>query len=374
MNEFGLAWIFWDPSRVLVTLFGFTIYWYGACWAVGFSIALLLSFQVMQRFFCYYPTFTDEDVLDRDSVRVYLQKKHGLVGENVTALLNGLLLTKEKKAPREITSSRLLRFARKRLAKDQMQMLENRLYLEKKLRTCVRPLFIRARELAETGWAFVLVGTLIGARLGHLFFYRSLESLLADPLIFFNFREGGMASHGATVGIVLSLAGYTFWKSRTYPMLSLLRILDIGTIPVLFGCAMIRIGNFFNQELLGVQTSMPWGVLFGSPEDGGLPIPRHPVQLYEASVYLLLMVVLYRVFYLQRKLLSEGVATGILFVVVFGFRFLVEFLKEQQGVYDPHLPLHMGQFLSVPFVVAGIYLIGRMRKEIRRDRLLLLGS
>lgn len=340
--------------------------WYGVCWAVGFLIALYITGEIVKRFFCYRPEFIDGDILNKSGVKNRLKERFGIEGENITSLLNGLLLKERFAPPREKKHKALVHFARRRLSPSQLQCLINRLSLDEELKKMVLPLTRRATQLSEHGWIFVAIGTVIGARLGHILFYHHPSEYFFNPLKIFRVWEGGLASHGAVFGILTSIYVWFILTKKKYPSVAFLRWTDLSIIPVLFGCAFIRIGNFFNQELLGTVTSVPWAIIFGNPEDGSIPQPRHPVQLYEAFFYFFLAGVLYRFFFQKKKMAPAGVLTGFLLVAVFTFRFVVEFWKEQQGYFDPYMLLHMGQILSIPCILLGAAMILKQKEELLR--------
>jgi len=201
-------------------------------------------------------------------------------------------------------------------------------------------------------WVVVL-GTVIGARLGDVFFY-SWDLFRDHPWDIFKVWEGGLASHGGVIGILLGLVFFRLSIRKKWPELRFLTILDLLVIPTAFASCCIRIGNFFNQEIIGTFTTLPWAVLFGRPVDGGSGIPRHPVQLYEALFYLMVFVLL---FWLSRKKMAKigsGYFSGLFFLLVFGFRFCIEMVKEQQPSLLPASNfLQMGQLLSLPFILLG---------------------
>lgn len=204
---------------------------------------------------------------------------------------------------------------------------------------------IKGEEMASKITNFMMVGILLGARLFHLFFYEPLDWLSKDPLRPFKFWEGGLASHG---GIFCSfLSCLVFVYVYRVPFFKLLdRIFPCGMI--LGGC--IRIGNFMNQEILGLKTDLPWGIVFRTPQslsDTGL-YPRHPVQIYESLFYFSLSIL---GFYLLKKRSNTGLVASLLGLLMSIGRFLVEFLKEDQSFYTSGLPLNMGQILSIPFVI-----------------------
>lgn len=206
-------------------------------------------------------------------------------------------------------------------------------------------------------WCTV-IGTIIGARLGHVFFYGwpyYREHLMEIPKVW----EGGLASHGGVIGILVGLAFYLRIARRQLSSLTYLDLVDLLAIPSALVAVFIRIGNFINQEIVGTPTTMPWGVIFGHPVDGPKGVPLHPVQLYEACWYTVVFLVLYAVWYRKREALPTGTMTGLLFTILFGGRIVLEAFKSTQGTtfFDGYL--QTGQLLSVPLVIVGIWLLWR---------------
>jgi len=205
---------------------------------------------------------------------------------------------------------------------------------------------------------YVVISTLLGARLGHVFFYdwayyqnHLLEILLpiasntGGGYSFVGFR--GLASHGAAIGILLGVILY----QRNDPYKPLLWILDRMIIPLTLGAGFVRIGNFFNSEIVGNYTGNNFGVVF---VNRGELLPRHPAQLYEAIAYILLFFFL-RYLYQKGVKRQDGFILGVFMAVLFSVRFLVEFVKESQGGFETALPaLSTGQWLSIPLVIAGL--------------------
>jgi prolipoprotein diacylglyceryl transferase len=215
---------------------------------------------------------------------------------------------------------------------------------------------------------YMVLSTLIGARLGHVFFYdwnyyqnHLLEILLPireirGSSMLFGTIEGykfigyrGLASHGAVIGILIGIALY----QRQYKFRSWIWILDRLTIPATIGGAFVRLGNFYNSEIVGKFTNSSFGVVF---QNNGERLPRHPAQLYEAFGYVILFFLL-RSLYNQNKT-QKGFLLGVYFTGIFSIRFLVEYVKESQGGFEKTLPmLSTGQWLSIPLVLFGIGLI-----------------
>ncbi|MHC4849977.1 MAG: prolipoprotein diacylglyceryl transferase [Planctomycetota bacterium] len=206
----------------------------------------------------------------------------------------------------------------------------------------------------------LVVGTIVGARLGHCLFYHPAE-YLADPISILKVWEGGLASHGGVIGNLVALWFY----ARKRPDQSYLWLLDRIVIPTALAAALIRIGNFFNSEIVGIPTTKPWGVVFERFRNEGADGPaRHPAQLYESLCYLLIfgfMVWLYR---RRRALTPHGLLLGWFFVLLFTARFFVEFVKVPQKPGVEEDMLRQGQFLSIPFILVGIWLIWSSRKRV----------
>jgi len=213
----------------------------------------------------------------------------------------------------------------------------------------------RAIQLCERLALYVIVGCIVGAKVGHVLFYEPWMAIKSDPLMLVRFWEEGLASHGAVLGILIGLA--VFAKKIK---IGVLAWIDVLAIPACIAGAFIRFGNFVNQEILGVKCSMPWAVTFGHPIDGSMPLARHPVQLYEAFGYLAIG---YMISFAWQKENRQGFIAGLFFVSLFAFRFCMEFFKERQSALlgDGNL-LTMGQYLSVPLIALGLYL---MRKAVR---------
>lgn len=212
----------------------------------------------------------------------------------------------------------------------------------------------KAIQIADQLTIYVILGTVIGARLGHFLFYEKPADYLRNPFEVFKIWEGGLASHGGALGIILAI--WFFSLKKLAPALTWVRLLDFLSIPAALAAVFIRIANFINQEILGTPTDLPWAVVFGHPADRSSPIPRHPVQIYEALFYFLIFLILFRLSHRSWFLRSQGKLIGIFLVLVFGFRFFIEFLKTEQSRLIEASNLTMGQILSLPLIVLGIFL------------------
>ena len=195
---------------------------------------------------------------------------------------------------------------------------------------------------------YVLIGTILGARLGHCFFYNP-SYFLSNPIEILKVWKGGLASHGGGLGVLITI----FLYSRNNPQEPYLWLLD--RIAIVAGLAgfFIRIGNLFNSEIIGAPTTLPWAFIFAKVDN----IPRHPVQLYESVTYGLIFVVLLSIYKMKRHKVKQGLTTGLFLLLVFTARFFLEFVKARQAAYSSNLPLSVGQLLSIPFLLAGIVLI-----------------
>lgn len=206
---------------------------------------------------------------------------------------------------------------------------------------------------------YVIAGTIIGARLGQVLFYEFgyYKNHLAEMVLPFRISNGkfewtgyrGLASHGGAIGILTAV--WLYARKYKVPMLW---VLDRLVIAVALGGFFIRLGNFFNSEILGQLSTLPWAVVFTKVD----LVPRHPAQLYEALAYLAIFGVLW-LLYRNEKAQKRGLLFGWFLVLVFTARFLIEFVKADQEAFESRLLLNMGQLLSLPFVLAGLYFLLR---------------
>jgi phosphatidylglycerol:prolipoprotein diacylglycerol transferase len=311
----------------------------------------------------------------------------------------------------------------------------------------------------ETLTIFMVIATIVGARLGHVFFYEP-EKYLSDPIEILNIRGGGLASHGAAIGILIAIYLFVNYlirfhkgkpeiKKRKRPGQSYLWVVDKVVIVTAFIGTLIRIGNFMNSEIIGEPSGSDYGVVYGhwledvadyygkgnitaaettkaspkgpaanyeapvllelefkrgidtayvsnfiqntlhqavvngprterffdQPADEPLPytlqqrsgvvkanvyvngIPRHPTQLYEASSYLFIFLLLYLIWYRHKENTPEGLLFGIFMVTLWSFRFMWEFMKENQVAFEENMALNIGQWLSIPLILVGVFFI-----------------
>lgn len=209
-------------------------------------------------------------------------------------------------------------------------------------------------DLLDKLATYVIIGTVIGARLGHVLFYEPAY-YLANPAKILAIWQGGLASHGAAVGILLAIWLYTKKTGKSY-----FWVLDRLVIVVALGGFFIRMGNLMNSEIYGHVTSLPWGFVFVRD---GQSDPRHPTQIYEGLSYLILFFSLLMYYIRKYSTMRQGTIFGIFLIVLFGVRILIEFLKEPQVGFEADMVLNMGQLLSIPFVLFGIWLLWKNYKE-----------
>ena len=216
-----------------------------------------------------------------------------------------------------------------------------------------------ANTYSERLLLYVIVATVLGARLGHILFYEHPMEYFANPISILKTWEGGLASHGAIVAIVIAVLLFSLRTRKEFPDFGFLKLLDSLAIPAMLVGALIRIGNFMNQEILGTTTDKPWGIIFGHPRDGGGISPRHPAQLYEAIFYFALFLLLLSLWSFKKEKIAPGRIAGINLFSTFTFRFLIEFIKEGQSIWfdSPDVLFVMGQILSIPIALFGLYLL-----------------
>ncbi len=212
---------------------------------------------------------------------------------------------------------------------------------------------------------YVVIATLIGARLGHVIFYQP-ELFSEDFLsVFLPFRTKpefeftgfqGLASHGAAIGIIIAMYLY----SKKVIKKPLLWVLDRIVIAVACGAIFVRIGNFINSEIIGKATHSDFGVIFTQL---GEDYPRHPAQLYESAGYIIVFIILYYIYWKTNKSKQMGFLLGAFLILLWAVRFFVEFVKEAQVDERAEWTLNTGQWLSIPFILVGIYLIIQSSKK-----------
>lgn len=231
------------------------------------------------------------------------------------------------------------------------------------------------QELLDKLAIYVVIGVVVGLRLGHCLFYDPIY-YLAHPLEILKVWEGGLASHGGAVGILLAV-----WLFSKKYKINYLSLLDRIVVIVPLAGGLVRIGNLMNSEIVGIKTNVPWAFKFIRYKEDFIPAlkaagsncdasdisclanywpARHPTQLYEAIFYLIMFVVFFIIF---RKYISrwkEGTFLGWFIMVLFVFRYLIEFTKTEQVEFDGWTDaIRMGQLLSIPFIILGLYFLVR---------------
>ena len=220
---------------------------------------------------------------------------------------------------------------------------------------------------------YVVIATVLGARLGHVFFY-DWSYYSQHPADILKIWEGGLASHGGTIGIIIAIFIFSWSVTKR----SVLWTLDRLCIPIGFVGALIRIGNLMNHEIYGGPTSMPWGFRFvdniNQYMQGTEPVftqPCHPTQLYEALCYLVVFALCMYLYWRRNAQERPGFLLGVFLIGIFGSRFFIEFLKNVQEQWEiglrQSIGLDQGQMLSIPFVIAGIWLIVRAMRRPREE-------
>ena len=263
-------------------------------------------------------------------------------------------------------------------------------------------------EKLDTLFIWTVLATLIGARLGHVFFYdwEYFRNHLLEILLPFKFEPefqftgfAGLASHGAAIAIIITM----YFYSKNVIHKPMLWVLDRIVVPVASGAIFVRIGNFFNSEIVGKATSSQFGIKFVrdfySPQDAIIKtginnvdqaynaiatnpkfaellaqVPaKHPAQLYEAFCYVFVFIILMFLYWNSRVSEKHGLLFGIFLILLWSVRFLVEFVKESQGGFEKN-PMFShfttGQWLSIPFIMLGFYFLFLAEKPYRKEDLL----
>lgn len=248
-------------------------------------------------------------------------------------------------------------------------------------------------KFMDKTFIYVLVAGILGARLGHCLFYEP-EVYLRDPFRILFIWEGGLASHGGAFGIIFAV----YLLNRNVIHKSMLWILDRLVVPTALAGALIRLGNLFNHEIVGMPTTSSFGFKFlrhdissydamaitgKNTADAAFAeladvnkyaqvwenIPaRHPAQLYEAIIYLLIFALLMFLYWKTNSSQLKGLLVGTFFITVFGARFFIEYIKEDQVDFEAGMLLNMGQILSIPLVLFGIFLVAKNASKISLKR------
>ncbi|MFO8002378.1 MAG: prolipoprotein diacylglyceryl transferase [Marinilabilia sp.] len=204
---------------------------------------------------------------------------------------------------------------------------------------------------------YVVVATVIGARLGHVIFY-GWDYYSQNPGEILAIWQGGLASHGGAIGILVAIYFYSKKVSKKSPIW----ILDRLVVPVALAAVFIRMGNLMNSEIVGEVTSVSWAFWF-QRVDPDQEVLRHPAQIYEALAYLIVFVVLMYLYWRTEARNRQGLLFGIFLIGIFASRFFIEFMKASQEAFEESMTLNMGQILSIPFVLMGVYFVRKALKK-----------
>ena len=215
----------------------------------------------------------------------------------------------------------------------------------------------------DTLTVYTVVATIVGARLGHVLFYDPIH-YFQNPHKIFMIWEGGLASHGGVIGILIAI--YLFARKTS---VNYLWAVDRISIVASLTFCMIRLGNLMNSEIIGTPTNLPWAFIFTSTDN----IPRHPAQLYESIAYFIWFIVLFLLWYRINDRMKNGFLFSWSLIILFSLRFVAEFFKINQVEFENGMILNMGQILSIPFILTGTVIlisnIGKKRETILADKI-----
>lgn len=336
--DYFLSYLIWNPNRVVFTIpyIDHPIVWYGVLFALGFLVTYFILREVFRVEIISKVSLDQSHIVDWDLLYQEMRKYPRLF---------------QNPSKKELSRSSIIAQLQKYI---KLKLLPRSFYRLKILNLSQLP-----DRLTDQLTVYIVFGTIIGARLGYVLFY-GWPLFKENWLEVFKIWTGGLASHGACVGILTALYLFVRKWSKTKTNFSYLYLLDFLAITAGFFSFFIRLGNFVNQEIVGIPTNVPWAILFLNPFDGCPPLPRHPVQLYEGLFYLFVALSLFLLWRKNKLKMGEGLFAAIFLITLFSFRFCIEFLKEPQGVVLPVFKgFLMGQLLSIPFILAGIGIIVR---------------
>lgn len=215
-------------------------------------------------------------------------------------------------------------------------------------------------EGAPESWVGILLlwtmaGTIIGARLGHVFFYE-WDVYSAHPEEILKVWKGGLASHGGAIGVIVGVLCFSMFTTKRNPLWTFDRLV----VPIALVGGLIRLGNLFNSEIFGGPTDLPWGMMFVRSAEWHYlyeGVACHPTQIYEALCYFILFGVLMWMYWKRNAEARPGLIFGVFLIGIFLPRFFIEFIKNNQVAFEQNMVLNMGQLLSIPFVLAGVALV-----------------
>ncbi|MBA3723014.1 MAG: prolipoprotein diacylglyceryl transferase [Parachlamydiaceae bacterium] len=353
-----IAWLYWNPPKNVFTIpyLDRPIAWYGLLFVTGFILGYFVLIPILSRFLRQSKTINPIDVCNWPLLVQQLAHAQPSQSQIVNAIFKNLDSTQRSKIQSEKLDPSLKQEILKAINSYWNSHELTREEIEKAFPGAITPVSQISHFLADRVIWFIVAGTLIGARLGDVFFY-DWGYYKNHLMEIFKVWNGGLASHGGTIGVFISLYLYLLYVKKWIPTFTFLTVLDCVVIPTPLACVFIRLGNFVNQEILGTPTELPWAVIFGHPVDGIPGVPRHPVQLYEALSLLVTFIILYTIWKKNWAKIGSGFFAGLMFVLIFLSRFILEFWKEtQESILDSSM-IQMGQLLSLPFVALGLFLI-----------------
>lgn len=366
-NDILLGWLYWNPSREIFTVpvVDRPISWYGVLFVLGFVLGYFLIIPHFTRLLYRSRSLSLLDIRDWSSFLTTLNQQNGsgndpLLGQIWRSFPAPIKSRLKEWAPHDPVDNSLKQGLLASLNGLLQSEKINREDLEHFFHASIQPAKQTSYILADRLCWFLVIGTLVGARLGAVIFY-DWAYYMQHPIDVLKVWNGGLASHGGTIGVIVAAYCYVLYIRKWIPSISFLSLLDAIAIPTALAAFFIRIGNFVNQEILGTPTSMPWGVIFGNPwgDLGNTPAsaPRHPVQLYEAGAYLFIFIVLYVLWKKKAATLREGTLAGSLLIGIFSSRIILEFWKANQESILHSSSLQMGQLLSFPFILLGLFFL-----------------
>lgn len=364
-----ICWLYWDPPSKAFTVpfINHPVYWYGILFVGGFVLAYFLINPLLARFLTQIRYISDLDVtnwpLFIEELRSSSSSAAALVKKQFDPLILEQIQQKEGVNPSLDLKQHILDRLNQLLSSSAISREELEQTFPQTIATPKQTAYLLTDRLC---W-FAVVGTVIGARLGDVFFY-NWAYFREHPMEILKIWNGGLASHGGVLGVMIAIYAYTKIIQRSIPQLSFLDLLDCVCVPTALVACFIRLGNFMNQEIIGTPTNLPWGVVFGHPADNVSAVPRHPVQFYEAIAYFLTFIILRQMWKKQPPNPKPGALVGMMFILIFGSRFILEFWKSTQesSLIDTNL-LQVGQILSIPFILLGFVLFLKARYGTEHD-------
>lgn len=355
-DDCSIAWFFWDPPREAFTIpfFNHSVVWYGILFVTGFILAYFIINPIWVRFLQHSRHLSSLDILHWPQL---LQRLRTSTSPFISQFMGQCDPTTRQQL---LLSAPLTPTLQKGILEGLNRLLHVSSVNREDLQQTFAPALASPKQTAylltdRLLW-FVVLGTIIGARLGTVLFY-DWPYFSQHPLDIFKVWQGGLASHGGFIGVILSLYLYLKYVHQWLPSLTFLRLLDFVAIPTILVCGFIRLGNLMNQEILGTPTDVPWAFLFGHPVDGSAVTPRHPIQIYEALAYFFTFFLVWRLWKNHWFENQPGAFLGLIFILGFGSRFILEFWKSTQESFLQSSFLQMGQILSLPFIALGAFLL-----------------